>query len=117
MTTGGDFWVTVDNETGGDAGQPAWGQGGVGQELAKRGIIVSAASVGRICQRPRSDDDEASPEGARGKGRPGRPHLDGGAGRRTREGESRQGSARRVRERVPGLLRAQDTFYVGTPKC
>src|SRR5262249_14249697 len=85
--------------------EPAWGQVRVANEPAKRGTTVSAAGRALHLAAARSDDDEAAPEGAGGEGRPGRPHLDGSAGRGVREGEGRQESARRVREQVPGLLR------------
>ena len=74
--------------------EPARGQVRVANELAKRGSIVSARRRALHLAAARSDDDEASAQGAGGEGGPGWPHLDGGAGRRAREGEGRQGGPR-----------------------
>jgi Winged helix-turn helix len=77
--------------------EPAWARCGSPtsceareHRVARRRTVYLAAA--------RSDDDEASAQGPGGEGRPRGPHLDRGAGRRAREGEGRQGGARRVRE-------------------
>src|SRR5215469_4100904 len=64
-------------------------------DLAGRGTVRVAA--------PRSDVDEAAPEGTRGQGSAGWHPVDRGADRRPRKGQGGQGGARRVRERVPRL--------------
>src|SRR5262249_43135482 len=96
--------------------QPGVGPGTGGQRAGEardhrvgRGRAVHLAAA-------RSDDDEASPEGAGGEGRPGGPPVDGGAGGGAREGEGGQGGAREFASECPGYCGAQDTFYVGTLK-
>jgi hypothetical protein len=85
--------------------QPAWepGAGLGGAETPWPGDLAGWRAL-RLAA-PRSDRDEAPPEGTRGQGGTGRHSADRGADRRAREGQGRQGGAWRVRERVPGLLR------------
>src|SRR5438046_2721598 len=66
-------------------------------DLARRCALRVAA--------PRPDLDEAPPQSARSQGGTGWHPVDRGADHRARESQGRQGSAWRVRERVPGLLR------------
>src|SRR5262249_43958121 len=107
-----------DRAGGGGAGDRAAGLG-PGAHLGgpQAPWLVDLASWGAVrVAAPRSDVDEAAPEGTRSQGGTGRHPVDRGADRRPREGQGRQGGARRVRQRVPRLLRAQDTFYAGTLK-
>src|SRR5436853_3502370 len=66
-------------------------------DLARRCALRVAA--------PRPDLDEAAPQSARGQSGTGWHPVDRSADHRARESQGRQGSAWRVRERVPGLLR------------
>jgi hypothetical protein len=85
--------------------QPAWGQIRVSQALKRRGLSISPAGVRCVWQRHDLTSNKAPAEGARSQGGAGGHPADRGADRRAREGQGRQGSARRVRERMPWLLR------------
>src|SRR5436305_15159833 len=83
--------------------QPAWGQVRVSEMLKRQGLSISPAGVRCVWQR--SDLDETPPQSPRSQGG-ARWHLaDRDPDRRSREGQGREGSTRRVRERMPGLLR------------
>src|SRR5690242_7746091 len=85
--------------------QPAWGRVRISEALKRRGLSISPARRALRVAAPRPDLDEAPPEGARGQGGAGWHPAHRSADRRARESQGRQGSARRVRERAPGLLR------------
>ena len=75
--------------------QPAWGQVRISEALKRRGLSISPGGALRVAA-PRPDLDEAALEGTRGQSGAGRHPVDRGADRRAREGQVRQGSARRV---------------------
>src|SRR5689334_1540245 len=84
--------------------EPTWGQVRVSNELRKVGHIISPAGVRCVWarhdlettkKRLRALEAKVAQEGV----------ADGVPGCGAREGEGGQGSPRRVRERVPGLLR------------
>src|SRR5262249_24479212 len=83
---------------------------GLGPSARLRGAeaarVVNLARRRALClATPRPDLDEAPPQSARSQGGAGSHSVDRSAGRPAREGQGRQGSGWRVRERVPRLLR------------
>src|SRR5215467_144056 len=104
--------------------QPAWGQVRVSEMLKRRGLSISPAGVRCVWQRHDLTSMKHRLKALESQGGAGWHPVDRGSDRRTREGQGRQGSPWRVRERMPGLLRrpepalakAGDTFYVGTLK-
>src|SRR6201997_1969147 len=80
--------------------QPAWGQVRVSEALKRRGLSISPAGVRCVWQR--HDLTSMKPQGPRSQGGAGRHSADRGPDRRAREGQGRQESAWRVRERMQG---------------
>src|SRR5215472_6266977 len=96
-----------DRAGGGGAGDRAAGLGpgaGVGGPQAPWRVDLAGRGAVRVAA-PRSDVDEAAPESPRSQGGTGRHLVDRGTDRCSREGQGRQGSPWRVRERMPRLLR------------
>src|SRR5690348_1796843 len=85
--------------------QPAWGQLRVANELAKQGIVVSAGGVRCVWQRQDLETFQKRLKALEAKSAQGWRGVHRGAARLTgtRPGPSR--SVRRIRERVPRLLR------------
>src|SRR5262249_38004013 len=85
--------------------RPAWGQGRGLQRAQEAGSHHFAGGRPRGLVAPSSVRQETAPEGARGQERAGGAGADRSVGCGDGEGQARQGGARRVRERVPRLLR------------
>src|SRR5438270_13346059 len=99
--------VTGDRRSGRCNGGRAAGLGPgarLGGAEAARVVDLARRCALRVAA-PRPDLDEAPPQSARSQGGTGWHPVDRGADHRARESQGRQGSAWRVRERVPGLLR------------
>src|SRR6516162_5413047 len=84
--------------------QPAWGGAGVGGAKAAGPVDLAGRGALRVAA-PRPDLDQTPPQGAGSQGGAGWHPFDRGPDRCSREGQSRQGSAWRVRERMSRLLR------------
>ena len=85
--------------------QPTWGQVRVANELAKWALTFSPAGVRCVWARHDLETMKQRLKALEAKVAQEGRHPHRGPGGRVREGEGRQGSARGVRERVPGLLR------------
>src|SRR5271169_2231897 len=82
--------------------QPSWGQLRVSNELKKRGQSISAFGVRGVWQRHDLENTKKrlkALEGTRGAG------AHRGTGHRAGEGQGREGNSRRIRQRMPRLLR------------
>ena len=84
--------------------QPAWGQVRVCEALKRRGLSISPAGVRCVWQRHDLTLMKLRLKALEEGGAGGHP-ADRGTDRRAGKGQGGQGSARRVRERVPRLLR------------
>jgi hypothetical protein len=84
--------------------RPAYGQIRIANELRKLGHSISPAGVRGVWQRHDLDNEETA-QGPRSQSRPGRLDAHRKRARGVGEGQEREGGARRIRERVPGLLR------------
>ena len=84
--------------------QPAFGQIRIANEIRKRGHSISPAGVSGVWQPPRPGDDEETAEGVGSQDCPRRARPDREPACRPRKGQDREGSPRRVRERMSRLL-------------
>jgi transposase len=84
--------------------QPAWGQLRVANELKKRGLSISAAGVRCVWQRHDLETRQKRLKALEAKRAQEGLVLSESQLARVGESHGRQGSARRVRERMPGLL-------------
>ena len=92
--------------------QPAWGQVRVSEALKRRGLSISPAGVRCVWQRHDLTSIKHRLKALGSQGGAGWHPIDRDPDSRSRESQSRQGSAWRVRERLSRLCGAQDTFYV-----
>ena len=85
--------------------QPAWGQTRMSNELAKQGISISPFGVRSVWLRHDLQTMKHRLKALEAKMAQDGLILDRSAGRSPREGQGRQGGPRRIRLRMPGILR------------
>jgi Winged helix-turn helix len=88
--------------------QPAFGQIRVANEMRKLGHSISPAGVRGVWQRHDLETMKKRLKALEAKVAEARPDPDRGAGHSLGESQDRKGGSRRVRERMPGLLRRAD---------
>src|SRR5512144_2372949 len=85
--------------------QPAWGHTRIANELAKKGVRVSPTGVRGVLVRPRPQHHGQAAEGTGDQGGTRWPDPHRGSAGGVGKGEGGQGTPRRVRQRMPRLLR------------